>query len=192
MLPLGDKNFLEEFEMNKSISLLAATACATSFAAADTYTIDLAGAESWGYGANPNGNILEELPALSAGEFYVLESISWDNVEFETFGGSWASEVRFLISGDFGAWGLGGLSDDTSGGGVFGPSSGSTDLIGSPMNGESTFLAFGIYDSYDDFGGAEANAQITAGTATLTYSVVPAPGALALLGLAGMGRRRRS
>ena len=177
--------------MNKSISLLA-VACATSFAAAETYTIDLAGAESWGYNANPNGNFLEDLPALSAGESYVIESISWDSVEFETFGGSWASEVRFLIAGDFGAYGISGLSSDTSGGGVFGPNTGSADLLGSPLNVESSFLSFGIYDSYDDFAGAQANAVITAGTATLTYSIVPAPGALALLGLAGMGRRRRS
>ena len=184
----------------KKSTFVAATLI-SSIAVADvgdivSTTIDLTGAESWGLWENDNQLFATaDLPALDAGQSYSLQSLSWDNVEFETFNGSWASEIRFLLYLDEGIGAVGGLSSETSTG-TFGPLSGSFDATAesSPFwTSATSSFGIGFYDTYDDFGSdSGANAIFSAGTATASFVVVPAPGALALLGLAGMTRRRRS
>lgn len=187
---MGDNNFLEEFEMNKSISLLAATA-ASSLAYGDVIEIDLAGVNSNdGLGAAINDVLSYDLGDI------VLTGIGWDNVQADGFGSpSWGNEMNMDVNG---AFNIGFFPSEGSGsaGGPWGPASSGgilslADALGADvaLNGDALRLEF--YESYDDASGS-TDASYTSGTVTIEYSVVPAPGALALLGLAGMGRRRRS
>ena len=80
MLPLGDEIFLEEFEMNKSISLLAATA-ASSLAYGDVIDIDLTGVNS----NDGLGSAINDVLSYDLGDI-VLTGIGWDNVQADGFG----------------------------------------------------------------------------------------------------------
>ena len=182
---MGDKIFLEEFEMNKSISLLAATA-ATSFAYGDVIEIDIAGVNSNdGFGSEINDVLSYDLGDI------VITGIAWENVvgDGSPTGSTWGNEMNMAING---VSNVQFFPSDSSGtaGGVWGPAdSGGMVAIDLALEGAALTLEF--YESYDDsFGATDAFYQ--SGTITVEYTVVPAPGALALLGLAGMGRRRRS
>ena len=184
---MGDKIFLEEFEMNKSISLLAATA-ASSLAYGDVIEIDIAGVNSNdSFGAAINDTLTYDLGDI------VITGIGWDNVvgDGSPTGVSWGNEMNMAVNATtnvafFPSEGSG------SAGGTWGPASSDGIIALSEalaLNGDALTLEF--YESYDDATGA-TDATYVSGTITVEYSVVPAPGALALLGLAGMGRRRRS
>lgn len=187
---MGDNNFLEEFEMNKSISLLAATA-ASSLAYGDVIEIDLAGVNS-----NDNlGAAINDVLSYDLGDI-VLTGIGWDNVQADGFGSpSWGNEMNMNVNG---AFSIAFFPNEGSGsaGGPWGPASSDgiislADALGGDVALNGAALTLEFFESYDDAGG-ETDASYTSGTVTIEYSVVPAPGALALLGLAGMGRRRRS
>ena len=93
MLPLGDEIFLEEFEMNKSISLLAAIA-ASSLAYGDVIEIDIAGVNSNdGYQAEIN-----EVLSYDLGDI-VITGIGWDNVvgDGSPTGVSWGNELSLSL-----------------------------------------------------------------------------------------------
>ncbi len=190
MLPLGDEIFLEEFEMNKSISLLAATA-ASSLAYGDVIDIDLTGVNS----NDGLGEAFNEVLSYDLGDI-VLTGIAWDNVQADGFGSpSWGNEMTMNVNG---AFSISFFPSEGSGsaGGPWGPASsgGIIDLegaLGSYVALEGAALTLEFFEAYDDAAGA-TDATYTSGIVTIEYSVVPAPGALALLGLAGMGRRRRS
>ena len=184
---MGDKIFLEEFEMNKSISLLAATA-ASSLAYGDVIEIDIAGVNSNdNYGAEIN-----EVLSYDLGDI-VITGIGWDNVvgDGSPTGVSWGNEMSMAVSdGAFVSF----FPSEGSGsaGGVWGPASSDGIIaLGEALALNGAALTLEFYESYDDAGGA-TDAFYQSGTITVEYTVVPAPGALALLGLAGMGRRRRS
>ena len=187
---LGDEIFLEEFEMNKSISLLAATA-ASSLAYGDVIEIDIAGVNS----NDGLGEAFNEVLSYDLGDI-VLTGIAWDNVQADGFGSpSWGNEMTMNVNG---AFSISFFPNEGSGsaGGPWGPASsgGMIDLegaLGSDVALEGAALTLEFFEAYDDAAGA-TDATYTSGIVTIEYSVVPAPGALALLGLAGMGRRRRS
>lgn len=190
MLPLGDEIFLEEFEMNKSISLLAATA-ASSLAYGDVIEIDLTGVNS----NDGLGSAINDVLSYDLGDI-VLTGIGWDNVQADGFGSpSWGNEMTMDVNG---AFNISFFPSEGSGsaGGPWGPASsnGIIDLasaLGEAVALEGAELRLEFFEGYDDiFEGTDAS--YTSGTVTIEYTVVPAPGALALLGLAGMGRRRRS
>lgn len=191
MLPLGDEIFLEEFEMNKSISLLAATA-ASSLAYGDVIDIDLTGV----YSNDGLGSAINDVFSFDLGDI-VITGIGWDNVvgDGSPSGFSWGNEMTMDVNGAFQISFFPGEGSGSAGG-VWGPASSDgiislADALGADvaLNGDALRLEF--YEGYDDLGGA-TDAVYQSGTVTIEYSVVPAPGALALLGLAGMGRRRRS
>ena len=187
MSPLGDKIFLEEFEMNKSISLLAATA-ASSLAYGDVIEIDIAGVNS----NDGAGSEINEVLSYDLGDI-IITGIGWDNVvgDGSPTGVSWGNEMSMLLNGAvqvsfFPSEG------SATGGGVWGPASSDGILAlsgGLPLDGAALTLEF--FEGYDDASGA-TDAFYQSGTIFVEYTVVPAPGALALLGLAGLGRRRRS
>ena len=191
MLPLGDEIFLEEFEMNKSIALLAATA-ASSLAYGDVYLIDLAGVFSYdGFGSQFN-----EVMNIDLGDA-VITGIGWDNVvgDGSPSGSTWGEEMAMDVGG---AFQISFFPDEgmDSGGGVWGPASSGgiislQDALGQDYALEGAPLTIEFFELYDDIAG-DIDAIYQSGIITIEYSVVPAPGALALLGLAGMGRRRRS
>lgn len=182
---MGDKIFLEEFEMNKSISLLAATA-ASSLAYGDVIEIDIAGVNS-----NDNfGAEINEVLSYDLGDI-VITGIGWDNVvgDGSPSGASWGNEMNMVVNGELNVQFFPSEGGAT-GGGVWGPAS-SGGILATDLALDGAELTLEFYESYDDAGGA-TDAFYQSGTITIEYSVVPAPGALALLGLAGMGRRRRS
>ena len=191
VLPLGDEIFLEEFEMNKSIALLAATA-ASSLAYGDVIEFYLGGIESYGeLGAINNFVITQDLGDI------VITGIGWDNVIADGYyseGLSWGSDMTLDVNGAFQVSFFPGEDGQTAGG-VWGPASSGgiidlADALGAPVALEGAELRLTFFESYVD--NPYADAEYQSGIITIEYSVVPAPGALALLGLAGMGRRRRS
>ena len=166
--------------MKKLIALTSVLAL-TGFAAADM-TIDLAGMNSWdGYGsANNEGG---------SGNGETLDGVSWSNVVGDGLGGaSWGNEMSIAMGDDTGAVGVSFFPSEGSGsaGGVWGPSEGTLDLSGYGLNLES----WSLYEGYDDAADA-IDASYISGTVTFHTAAIPAPGALALLGVAGLVTRRR-
>ena len=180
--------------MNKPITLLAAAA-ATSFAYGETITIDLAGLDSYdGFGAAINSSELFGLGDVT------ITGIGWDNVvgNGDDTGVSWGNEMTMAVvdSGDLNGVFISFFPNEgsASAGGVWGPatSGGIIDLAaqGLEFNTTSGSLLVEFFESYDDAADG-IDAHYESGTVTIEYAV-PAPGALALLGLAGLRRRRRS
>ena len=115
-----------------------------------------------------------------------------------TYGASWASEARFTFTDDPISAGV----HSSPGFATAAPltttthysSGGYNDLTAGPTPldffvGANGILRVEFNESYDDVAGA-ADADWLGGFITFYYDV-PAPGALALLGLAGLARRRR-
>ena len=164
--------------MKKQIVALTSVLALTGFAAADV-TVDLAGMNSWdGYGSADNEG--------GAGNGESLVGISWDNVVGDGLGGpSWGNEMSIAVAG----YGFAFFPGESSGsaGGIWGPASEAMiDLSGLDL----TFDGWELYEGYDDAAGA-IDASYVSGTVTFHTVPVPAPGALALLGLAGLVARRR-
>jgi hypothetical protein len=162
--------------MKKLIALTSVLAIA-GIAAADV-TVDLTGMNSWdSYGsANNEGG---------AGNGEALVGISWSGVMGDGLGGpSWGNEMSLAVAG----YGFGFFPNEGSGsaGGIWGPSDNSYDLSGLDL----TFDGWELYEGYDDAPDA-IDATYTAGTVTFHTVPIPAPGALALLGVAGLAARRR-
>jgi hypothetical protein len=178
---------IEDFIMKKQIVALTSVLALTGFAAADV-TIDLAGLESWdNYGSADN------VTGLGNGE--MVYAVSWDNVvgNGDNTGVSWGNEMNMIMEGADGGLNLGFFPAEGSGtaGGIWGPASSDGILdLGDNGIGDFTFESWELYESYDDSTGA-ADAHYESGTVTLYTMVVPAPGALALLGVAGIAARRR-
>ncbi|MBT5582396.1 MAG: hypothetical protein HOJ54_00125 [Phycisphaerae bacterium] len=136
---------------------------------------------------------------LEIGPAQVAE-LRWDNVVLETFDNTgipnWASEAFF----GFQAVTEAAESEivmvqpfpDSNGGGTFGPTNGSLDVelsnLFSNAEGRVDLLTA---SSWVDGSGLPAGEYIQ-GILTIVYQPLPAPGAIALLGLAGLaGKRRR-
>ncbi|MEE2908593.1 MAG: PEP-CTERM sorting domain-containing protein [Planctomycetota bacterium] len=176
-------------------SVATVTALAAGLATAETMTIDLAGVNS-----NDNFGVAgnhQELAAL--GNVHVT-GIGWDNVvgNGDDTGVTWGNEMRMAVVDSASLSGVFVTFFPSEGsataGGVWGPASsdGIIDLISNGIDfyTDSGSLLVEMYESYDDASGA-TDAHYESGTVTIEYAV-PAPGALALLGLAGIaGTRRR-
>ena len=177
--------FLEEFEMNKPLTLVAAAAF--SSAAFGDITLDFTEFTASGAQYIDQGEVSGTLTAIIADFEMVAPG--------ENF--TWANDLSVLVaSTDFSVIDLqvGGFSDfgaanryEYSGGG-----SGDAGTVVS----ETITIDPGLALSGNLFlgnGYAGGGNGVWTGTITLVgLDAVPAPGALALLGLAGMGRRRRS
>ncbi len=186
--------------MRKQTLTVAACATVTAVAAGramgETVTLDIAGVESWdGFGEAVNNAIV----LSNLGDVTII-GLGWDNVvgNGDDSGVSWGNEMNMFVGTAGGATGVnaGFFPSEGSGspGGIWGPASsgGVIDLVaqGLSFQTEAAGLYFEFYESYDDGAGA-IDAHYDSGTITIEYAV-PAPGALALLGLAGLaGRRRR-
>ena len=177
--------FLEEFEMNKPLTLVAAAAF--SSAAFGDITLDFTEFTASGAQYIDQGEVSGTLTAIIADFEMVAPG--------ENF--TWANDLSVLVaSTDFSVIDLqvGGYSNfgaaaryEYSGGG-----SGDAGTVVS----ETITIDPGLALSGNLFlgnGYAGGGNGVWTGTITLVgLDAVPAPGALALLGLAGMGRRRRS
>jgi len=157
-----------------------------------TITVDISGINSW----DAAGASVNETLSIALGGDYMVIGVGWD-VTVATVGASWLSEAQmgFLDSG-IGLQLTFGAGDNTPGTGTY-TSGGILDL-GSidptfPFNvGADGNLDLEFREGFDDAAGAIDSSYLAGSSVTIQY-VVPAPGALAMLGLGGLvaGRRRR-
>ena len=139
------------------------------------------------------------LAELEIGPAQVVE-LRWDNVVLETFDNTgipnWGSEAFF---------GFQAVTDateseivmvqpfpDSNGGGTFGPTNGSLDVeLSNLFSNPEGYVYLMTASSWAD-GSSDPAGQYTQGSIIIVYETIPAPGAIALLGLAGLaGKRRR-
>jgi MYXO-CTERM domain-containing protein len=193
-----DITCLEENLMNRKNSVFvasAAFAATTGMAFAGSQTFDLTGIVSY----DSPGEALNHLINFDVGAGSEVVGISWDNVVGNGLGGpSWGNEMTMGLQDDTTTMvtlGFFPAEGSASAGGIWGPATG-----GSASNLTDNGLQFTsatgnanleFFEAYDDASGT-ADAQYDSGTVTIYWNEVPAPGALALLGLAGLaGTRRR-
>ena len=177
-------------------SVATVTVMAAGLATAESITLDLAGVNSNDNFGSPNN----EMSLVALGDV-TITGIGWDNVvgNGDDTGVTWGNEMTMAVvdSGDLNGVFISFFPSEggATAGGVWGPASsgGIIDLAsqGLAFNTTSGSLLVEFFESYNDVDGA-TDAHYESGTVTIEYSV-PAPGALALLGLAGLagGRRRR-
>jgi len=147
---------------------------------------------SWdGFGSINNESIVVDLAALGiAEEDWVLTGIGW-NVDITPVGLSWYSEVTLDLGGPDQLTLSPGAADGFAGDGI--PVNYSSDTVKFSDLGfvdiavPSGVYSIEVFEGFDDV----ADAIDASMSGTLTLQFVPAPGAIALLGLAGLVSRRR-
>ena len=184
--------------MKKIAALTAVLATAgVAYGVGDQVTIDISGIESWDTAGDPSNTTLNfdvaSALGLAPGTAVTVNGVGWD-VTIATVGASWQSEA---------AIGLGDLAGDNDVVIRPGIDSGEPGTGTFTSDGTLKFADAGIpdlelvdgviglefFETFDDVGDA-VDANFLSGS-TLTIQVVPAPGAFALLGLAGIAARRR-
>ena len=179
--------------MKKIVSIAAVAALGVVGAAsADTVDIDMTGFQVWGDFLDPQNS--DAIVNIGAGS--TVTGIEFIDFSFESLGFSWQSEFILSVeTGDAMSYWDWQLAPGTDGPGVFGPVTGAYDgAIGAPAGGGSFVTNDGIiriyaWETWDDDG---LDSVVLSGTLRVTYTAIPAPGALALLGVAGLvGTRRR-
>ena len=163
---------------------LCTTLLAAGMASADVLTIDVDGIADPSFGSFSGQLFLDTDTGALTGQT-LLPQLFGATIDFDgTFGGE-------------------GTSGETSQGSVTGPSYQGVGTLTIPFTGSFPWdfdVVFGSGVALGDSGLGVVNLQginpidMSALDADLSfnYTVVPAPGAIALLGLAGLGRRRRS
>ena len=189
--------------MKKNIVLVtgATLAASTGLALAGSVTQNLDGIHSW----ESLGDALNHQLTFNIGAGSHVVGVSWVDVEGEGLdaagnpgGPSWGNEMSMAIghTGDPAAWDMKFFPAEgsASAGGPWGPISGAADLLGDGDDfvvGGDGVLTMEFFESYNDHT-AGADAHYIGGSVVVEYNAIPAPGALALLGLAGIaGTRRR-
>jgi hypothetical protein len=177
----------------KKEMLFGALLVSAGVASADTFVIDVSSWQTFGdYNDTNNSSVIANLGTGS-----VINSVTWDNVSFDTIGASWISEVVFevgvnlpannLVDYDYFAFQFDAATDAPgtySGGGSFSPVDGLTV-------GADGLAIFYVWETFTDNAGT-GDANFTSGTITIDYTPIPAPGAVAAFGVAGLaGLRRR-
>ena len=160
-----------------------------------TLTVDLSGVETWdGY-----GSALNTVMNINIGAGSHVIGLGWDTNQ-TSIGASWLSEMTIAYENsaqDAGVFltpsltGAPGTSEANSSGGIL-------DLVGlaTPLDffvdGDG-LLRLEFFEGFDDVLGAADGVFNSGSSIQVQYVPVPAPGALAMLGLGGIvaGRRRR-
>lgn len=144
-----------------------------------------------GLGADGNDTLSIDLPE---GYDRVI-GVGWD-VVLETYGASWASEATIALGDSVEGESLfltpGNGNDAPLGEPTAFSTGGLIDLVALELDFavSSGVLSLELFESFDDVAG-EADAGWLSGS-TISVQVIPAPGAIALLGAAGLvGTRRR-
>ncbi len=156
-----------------------------------TITVDLSGINSWDLA----GSSFNETLSVSLGGDYLVVGLGW-NVTIQTVGESWRSEATIgFLDSSIGLQ-LAPGTDNSSGTSTY-TSGGILDLASIDPTFPFTVGADGnldleFFESFDDVAGS-IDATYLQGSSLQIQYVVPAPGALAMLGLGGLvaGRRRR-
>lgn len=176
--------------MKNSIITVVALASTAGLAAAQaTHTFDLSG-------IGVDGGLFDNMPTLThnfGGAGYVSQ-IEF-NVTYDAFFPSWMSEVAISFDTDGGTPGAIGLGDfyDIFMADYGAPSTAGTfsasDTIAVNLNSSDGLVWLTLWDSFQD-AGVNPDAIFRDGSyVTVTY--IPAPGAMALMGLGGLAAARR-
>jgi hypothetical protein len=152
-----------------------------------TITIDLSGANSWDLEFDADNESMSQF-ILSGGH---ITGIGWD-VNVATVGASWLSEAVMRFNNDL--YLTVGIGDDFAGSSSY-SSGGVFDLVGTGLDfflAGDGLLNIEFFEGFDDVAGA-IDATFGQGSSLQIQYEVPAPSALAMLGLGGLvaGRRRR-
>ncbi|MBL4809506.1 MAG: PEP-CTERM sorting domain-containing protein [Phycisphaerales bacterium] len=152
-----------------------------------TVTLDLSGVNNW----DPQFDADNEFLSNNLGANAHIIGISWD-VNLATVGASWLSEAVMAFNSDL--FLTVGIGDDTAGTASY-SSGGMLDLVGTGLDfflDASGLLNIEFFESFDDVADA-IDSTYGAGSSIQVQYIIPAPGALAMLGLGGIvaGRRRR-
>ncbi|GAB4383541.1 MAG: hypothetical protein Kow0022_03660 [Phycisphaerales bacterium] len=156
------------------------------------FTSDVA---TWDLVSDPD-NVVFDLD-LGGGMQATMHGIGWD-VTIQSLGASWLSEARMYFDDNIapdlsGLFLAPGVADSFAGAGSYN-SGGILDLGDNGIpdivlpNGH---LRLEFYESFDDVANAIDGFYLAGSVLTLDMTIVPAPGALALLGLGGLAIRRR-
>ena len=177
------------------VAAVASVGIATTTQAA-TLFVDLSSFNTWG--GYPNAANSTTVVNIGAGS--TITNISWTNIVVNSLGNSWSSEFAIGV-GDGTTYGPTYWESDLPGSpntpGMFGPVNAAFDNPGLYASTEGFSTATGnlfiySYELFDDGGSGVQDADVVSGGITIEYTPVPAPGALALFGMAGMlGSRRR-
>ena len=171
-----------------AVAAFAAVAVAGSASAQSSLVVDVTGIESFNSLGSPENTILtfELLPNAT------VVGLEWD-VVIQANGGSWLDEMTIAFGStaeDFLFFAP--SSTSNNGGNLPEANSGSANLVDLGLAFDVAadgILRMEFFESFYD-AGVVPNGVWVSGTVTVNY--VPAPGAVALLGLAGLaGSRRR-
>ncbi|RMH13452.1 MAG: hypothetical protein D6695_03950 [Planctomycetota bacterium] len=147
--------------------------------------------DSWDLEGDPDNVVA----VFDMGGPATIHGVGWD-VSLQTFGASWLSEMVVSFGEDGGIPGLyltPGINDGFAGTGSY-SSGGIVDLGDNGIPDvvmASGMMRLEFFESFDDVADAVDGQWLAGSTITLDMTIVPAPGALALLGLGGLAIRRR-
>ncbi len=148
-------------------------------------SVNLGGSNSW----DLQGSSFNEILSSAIGAGSQVTAIGWDNVTISTVGASWISEAS--VNFEDAVFLTFGPSETFPGTATY-SSGGLVDLVGLGLDFTVAdgSLTMELFDSFDDVSGA-IDANYLSGTLTISYIPVPAPSALALVGLGGLVATRR-
>ena len=158
---------------------------------AEVLVLDIGGFNSW----DAQGSAFNEVLTHDFGQAVTITGIGWD-VNIDTTGFSWLSESLFSIGDSALTPDLivnPGAGSDFPGSGVY-TSGGirAADNSGTPITiaVPDTVMEIEFFENFDDQAGAIDSTFGAGSTITIQYTI-PTPGALALLGIAGLVASRR-
>lgn len=164
-----------------------ATNVAPAGGAIATLTLDIGGVNNWDALLDSDN---ETASPFVLGNAHII-GVGWD-ASIATVGDSWLSDATIDLGGE--VFLTIGAGNDIPGSMSF-SSGGILDLVGLELDfflGADGLLNIEFFESFDDVADAIDSSYGSGSTVQIQY-VVPAPGALAMLGLGGLvaGRRRR-
>jgi hypothetical protein len=182
--------------MKAKSALIAAVAAVgiASGAHADTLFVNMAG---WQSDAGFPGFGTSTTVDIGAGS--TITNIEFTNFVFEAFAASWTADLAVGVSDGPAPFTVSYWESQVPGNsnapGVLGPVNAAFDNPGLYLSDEGFSTVDGllvvyVYELFNDT--VAPDAIVSSGGITITYTAIPAPGAVALLGLAGLvGSRRR-
>lgn len=178
--------------MRKAFVCVGAVCALGAAAQADVLELDMAGWQAdGGYLNAGNTRMTINLPVGAT-----IDAAEYVNLQYTAQGASWQSDLVISLndSEDFISYWDTSIAGAPDNSGTFGPASASFDNPGLGGSGPFTLTTGELYiELYDVFNDTGIDEVVTSGTLRITYTV-PAPGAVALLGGAGLlaVRRRRA
>jgi hypothetical protein len=160
------------------------------FSERSLYVYNTNNIQSW----DPYGDADNVTDSIFLGANTRITGIAWDVQLTTLISPSWLSEIAVAFENSSGAQLFLAPGDGDNFGGTDTYSSGGiVDLIGLGLDfnlGADGILGLEFYETFDDYAN-RAEGLWKQGAITIQYEVIPAPGALALMGLSGLVATRR-